>query len=317
MSKQAKFWLSAALAAVLATGPALAETAAKPDTKADAAATDTKAAPDSTADAKTDAKPEETRKVAADTVVATVNGTNITLGEMIALRSQLPAQYQKLPDPILFKGILDQMVQQTLLEQSMKGKLTKRDELALNNSKRAFIASLALRQAEEAAVTPEALKAAYDAKYKDFKPATEYHAAHILVKTKKEAEDIKGKLDRGVDFAKLAKEYSTDGSAQNGGDLGWFQVDQMVKPFAEAVEKAKVGTVVGPIQTQFGWHLIKVEGTRPTTKPTLAEETPELTEELQKTAVTDELAKLKAEGKVTEDVKGIDPSVLTDQTLLQ
>lgn len=316
MSKQAKIWLSAALAATLATGAALAETAAQPATKADTSASDSKAA-DTSADAKADAKPAETRKVAADTVVATVNGTNITLGEMIALRGQLPPQYQKLPDAVLFKGILDQMVQQTLLEQSMKGKLDQADKLALNNSKRAFIASLALRQAEEAAVTPEALKAAYDQQYKDFKPATEYHAAHILVKTKKQAEEIKAQLEKGAKFAVLAKKYSSDGSAQNGGDLGWFQADQMVKPFAEAVEKAKIGKIVGPVKTQFGWHIIKVEGTRPTTKPTLEEVTPELTQELQKQAVTEKLAELKKSGKVTEDVKGIDPSVLKDETLLQ
>jgi peptidyl-prolyl cis-trans isomerase C len=307
MSKQARMWLSAMLAATLAAGPALAETAAKPAATADTSATGTKA----------DAKPAETRKVAEDTVVATVNGTDITLGDMIALRGQLPAQYQQLPDEVLFKGILDQLVQQTLLQQSMKGKLTKSDELALANSERAFVASLALREAEKAAVTPEALKAAYDAKYAHFTPGTEYHAAHILVKSEKLAKEIKAKLDKGADFATLAKKYSTDGSAQNGGDLGWFQPDQMVKPFAEAVEKAKVGTVVGPVKTQFGWHIIKVEGSRPTKKPTLAQETPELSQELAKKAVTDTLAKLKDGAKVTEDVKGIDPSVLKNETLLQ
>ncbi|KDB03543.1 peptidyl-prolyl cis-trans isomerase [Defluviimonas sp. 20V17] len=307
MSKQARMWLSATLAAALAAGPALAETAAKPAATADTSASDTKA----------DSKPAETRKVAADTVVASVNGTDITLGDMIALRSQLPAQYQQLPDEVLFKGILDQLVQQTLLQQSMKGKLTKRDKLALANSERAFVASLALRQAEKAAVTPEALKAAYDAKYAHFTPATEYHAAHILVKSEKLAKEIKAKLEKGADFATLAKKYSTDGSAQNGGDLGWFQPDQMVKPFAEAVEKAKVGTIVGPVKTQFGWHVIKVEGSRPTKKPTLAQETPELSQELAKKAVTERLAKLKDGAKVTEDIKGIDPSVLKNQTLLQ
>ena len=249
--------------------------------------------------------------------MATVDGTDITLGEMIALRSQLPAQYQKLPDDVLFKGILDQIEQQTLLQKSMEGKMTKRDELALANSERAFVASLALQGIQKDAVTPESIKAAYDAKYKDFKPATEYHAAHILVKTEKEANDIKAKLDRGVDFAELAKKYSTDGSAQNGGDLGWFKADMMVKPFADAVEKMKVGTVAGPVKTQFGWHLIKLEGTRPSKAPSLQEETPQIARDLQQAAVKEALSKLKDGAKITEDVKGIDPSVLKDESLLK
>ncbi|WP_102226961.1 peptidylprolyl isomerase [Acidimangrovimonas sediminis] len=309
MSKQSKFWLSGAMVLALSAIPALADSTAP--TASDAGAKTDATSTDKTADTATK------KDVSADTVVATVNGTKITLGEMIALRSQLPAQYQQLPDEVLFKGILDQLVQQTLLEQSMKGKMSKEDELALANSKRAFVASLALKQAEEAAVTPEAIKAAYDAKYKDFKPATEYHAAHILVKSKDEAEKLKKELDNGADFATLAKKNSSDGSAQNGGDLGWFQPDQMVKPFAEAVEKAKVGTVVGPVKTQFGWHLIKVEGTRPTEKPTLQDETPALTQELQKKAVTETLASLKKGADVSEDVKGIDPTVLKNQDLLK
>lgn len=307
MSKQAKIWLSAALVAVMAGAPAMADTtAAQPEAKAA-----------TSADAKTDAKTDAARKVDASTVVATVDGTDITLGEMIALRSQLPAQYQKLPDDVLFKGILDQIEQQTLLQKSMEGKMTKRDELALANSERAFVASLALQGIQKDAVTPEAIKAAYDAKYKDFKPATEYHAAHILVKTEKEANDIKAKLDRGVDFAELAKKYSTDGSAQNGGDLGWFKADMMVKPFADAVEKMKVGTVAGPVKTQFGWHLIKLEGTRPSKAPSLQEETPQIARDLQQAAVKEALSKLKDGAKITEDVKGIDPSMLKDESLLK
>ena len=254
----------------------------------------------------------------ADTVVATVNGTDITLGSMIALRDQLPAQYKQLPDDVLFNGILDQLIQQELLSQSVKGKLSKADQLALANSQRAFIASTVLNKVEKAALTDDALKQAYDAKYANFKPETEYHAAHILVKTEQEAKDLKAKIDGGADFAELAKKDSKDpGSAAHGGDLGWFGKGMMVKPFEDAVTTMKPGEVAGPIKTQFGWHLIKLEGTRPSTPPKLDDVRDDLSKEIGQKAVTDALAKLKDGAKITKDDKGIDPAVLKDQTLLQ
>lgn len=285
MIKQAKFWVGAALALSLAA-PALAETQTAP-------------AP------------------TADTVVATVNGTKITLGSMIALRNQLPAQYKSLPDKVLFKGILDQLEQQTLLADTLNGKMTKEDKLALDNSIRAFKASLVLQKIQKDAVSDAAIEKAYKAKIANFKPQTEYHAAHILVKTKKEAEAIKAKLDNGADFATLAKKDSTDGSAAKGGDLGWFPKGVMVKPFEDAVEHAKPGQVVGPVKTQFGWHLIKLYGTRPSTPPKLDDVRAQLTKELSQKAVQDELDKLKSAAKIDETTKGIDPKVLSDQTLLE
>lgn len=83
-------------------------------------------------------------------------------------------------------------------------------------------------------------------------------ASHILVKTEAEAKYILQMLNSGDDFAKLAKVYSTCPSGKAGGDLGFFGKGQMVKPFEDACFKAKVGDIVGPVKTQFGWHVIKV-----------------------------------------------------------
>ena len=83
-------------------------------------------------------------------------------------------------------------------------------------------------------------------------------ASHILVKTEAEAKEIMQKIKAGDDFAKLAKLYSQCPSGNAGGDLGYFGKGQMVKPFEEACFKAKAGDVLGPVKTQFGWHLIKV-----------------------------------------------------------
>jgi peptidyl-prolyl cis-trans isomerase C len=117
-------------------------------------------------------------------------------------------------------------------------------------------------------VTDADKKAAYE-QYKKELGDKEYSARHILVKTEAEASDLIAQLKKGVDFAKLAKEKSLDpGSKEKGGDLGWFSPAGMVKPFSDAVVGLKKGEVTAaPIQTQFGWHVIKLADSRSTQVP--------------------------------------------------
>ncbi|NNU89636.1 peptidylprolyl isomerase [Anoxybacillus sp. CHMUD] len=106
---------------------------------------------------------------------------------------------------------------------------------------------------EDMKVTDEELKKYYN----EYKPKVK--ASHILVDDEKTAKDIKAKLEKGEDFAELAKEYSKDtGSAQNGGDLGWFGPGKMVEEFEKAAYALKVGEISDPVKTQFGYHIIKV-----------------------------------------------------------
>ena len=254
--------------------------------------------------------------LSAGTVVATVNGTEITLGHMIVLRNSLPAQYQQLPDDVLFNGILDQLIQQVTLEQSMEGKLTTRDQLALDNDRRGYISGAALQAVVEGAVTDAALQAAYDARFKDAAPQTEYSAAHILVDTEEKAAELKAQIDGGADFAELARQHSSDGAAANGGDLGWFGLGMMVKPFEDAVVALQPGQVGGPIQTQFGWHLVLLKETRQAAAPTLDEVRDELAAEIERTAVEAHIQALTAAATVTRPGEGIDPATLRDLTLL-
>jgi peptidyl-prolyl cis-trans isomerase C len=254
--------------------------------------------------------------LSAGTVVATVNGTEITLGHMIVLRNSLPAQYQQLPDDVLFNGILDQLIQQVTLEQSMEGKLTTRDRLALDNDRRGYISGAALQAVVEGAVTDAALQAAYDARFKDAPPQTEYNAAHILVETEEKAAELKTQIDGGADFAELARQHSSDGAAANGGDLGWFGLGMMVKPFEDAVVALQPGQVGGPIQTQFGWHLVLLKETRQAAAPTLDEVREELAAEIERTAVEAHIQTLTAAATVTRPGEGIDPATLRDLTLL-
>ena len=253
----------------------------------------------------------------ADTVVATVNGTAITLGHMIIAREALPDQYKALPPDVLFKGILDQLVQQTALEQSMDGKLTRRDTLHLENEERGYVSARALEAVVRGAVTDAALQTAYDARFKDAAPQTEYNAAHILVADEAKAKELLAELEAGADFAELAKTNSTDtGSGAAGGDLGWFGLGMMVKPFEEAVVAAEVGKVAGPVQSDFGFHLILVKETRVAAQPTLDDIRDELATEIEQQAIEAHVTEVTAAAAVETPGEGIDPALLGDLSLL-
>jgi len=252
----------------------------------------------------------------AAAVVATVNGTDITLGHMIVLRANLPAQYQSLPDDVLFKGILDQLVQQAALAQSMDGKTTLRDTLAMENDQRGYLSGTALQSVAGGAVTDEALQKAYDAKFAAAVEAKEYNAAHILVATEDEAKDLKTQIDGGADFADLAKQHSSDGAAANGGDLGWFADGMMVKPFQDAVFAMEVGGVSDPVQTQFGWHLIQLKETRIKAAPSLDDMREELATEIEQAAVEAYIKTITDAATIDRPGEGFDPTLLRDQTLL-
>jgi len=261
------------------------------------------------------ALPAAAQDTTAQTVVATVNGKAITLGHMIALRGSLPEQYQQLPDDVLFTGILDQLVQQETLEQSLPA-IALRDTLALENDRRGYLSGVALQQVVQGAVTDAALQAAYDARFTDAAPLTEFSAAHILVDNEAKAAELKTQIDAGADFAELARANSSDGAAQNGGDLGWFGIGMMVKPFEDAVVTMKAGEVKGPVQTDFGWHLIKLNETRIAAVPTLDDLREELAAEIETKAVEDRIAALTATAKIEKPGIAIDPGLLRDETLL-
>jgi peptidyl-prolyl cis-trans isomerase C len=252
----------------------------------------------------------------ADTVVAVVNGQEITLGHMISTRESLPAQYQELEDAVLFDGILEQLIQQTALAEEGESNLTKRDLLALENQRRTYLAGAVLDRSADSAVTEEALNAAYDAKFAAAEPSKEFSAAHILVETEEEAKALKAELDGGADFAALAKDKSTGPSGPNGGDLGWFGLGMMVKPFEDAVLALEPGQVSDPIQTQFGWHVIKLNETRMAEIPSLDDSRAELEGDLRSKAVEARVVSLTDNATIEKMVEGIDKSVLRNTALL-
>jgi peptidyl-prolyl cis-trans isomerase C len=252
----------------------------------------------------------------ANTVVATVNGTDITLGHMIALRARLPEQYQQLPDEVLFDGILDQLVQQAVLAQTTDG-LNLGNALAIENETRSLLAGQVYNRVAEAAVTEENLQAAYDEAYANAAPEEEFDASHILVETEDAALALVEELNGGADFASLARENSTGPSGPNGGALGWFGKGMMVPEFETAVTQLDVGGISAPVQTQFGWHVIRLNDKRRKAAPPLETVQGELAQRLQRQAIEELVERLTAEADVTRMEPGtLDPVVLRDLSLL-
>ncbi|MFX0545509.1 peptidylprolyl isomerase [Roseovarius sp. S1116L3] len=254
----------------------------------------------------------------ADTVVATVDGTDITLGHMLILRAGLPEQFQQVPADVLFPGILDQLIQQTLLSDAHEGDLPRRAALALENERRALIAAEEMAAISEAAVTDEAIQTYFDDNYTGGDPVTEYNAAHILVETEEEAQALVEEARGGADFAVLAEEHSTGPSGPSGGALGWFSEGMMVEPFQTAVEGMEADSISDPVQTQFGWHVIKLIETRAKDTPDLEQVRPEIVDALRQQAIEQKVTELQESSKIDRKAGDeMDPTVLNQMNLLE
>ena len=250
----------------------------------------------------------------SDTVVAIVEGKKIKLGHIISLVETLPAQYADVAASDLYEGILDQLIQQTLLVENVPTKKIneKRISLVMENERRALISSNALSDITQKAVTESALQDFYEDQVLSVEPILEFYASHILVETEEEAQNILVAAKEGINFSDLAKENSTGPSASNGGDLGWFGRGAMVSEFDEAVSQMKVGDIAGPVKTQFGWHIIRLNDQR--NYPSLETKREELEGQLRNTAISKEIERLQVNSAIEifkptfdfEEIRNID-----------
>lgn len=245
------------------------------------------------------------------TVVATVNGETITLGHIVVARATLPEQYQTLPADVLFRGILDQLISQTALAQSFEGDLPDRVTLSLDNETRSLVAAEVVEQILADAVTPEAVDNLYQERYILQDQGQEYSAAHILVETEETANEIKTDLDGGADFAALAREKSTGPSGPRGGDLGWFGKGVMVPEFEAAVTSLEPGQISNPIQTQFGWHIVKLNEIRKADAPELETVRAELEQEVRNMVMEQSIEALTEQADIDKSgADALDPEVM-------
>ena len=142
---------------------------------------------------------------------------------------------------------------------------------------------------------------------------------HAAVKLREEeAEAIRQVLLDGAVFAEVAKTSSTGPSGPSGGSLGWFSAGQMVPPFEEAVMALESGEISEPVETQFGWHIVKLNETRIAEAPSLEEVRGEIVNELEAQAVEDHVNALTSAAKIERpDLSGIDPALLQQPGLLE
>ena len=268
---------------------------------------------------------EATAPVAApsytvDSALAVVDGVTLTLGELIAIRRELPDQYQALPDEVLFDGLVEQIIDEMLLARAARAAgLERRPAIVLSllNQQRATLADAYLRQAVAARVTQEAVEARYRERYLDAEPTPEVRAGHILVETEETAIELKAQLDAGADFALLAAEHGTDGTVTQGGDLGWFAHADMVPEFADAAFAMEPGTISAPVRTAFGWHLIRLDERRDRDPPAIDEVREELMGELIQQAQVAVVEELRMQSAIVMPEPPLPPRSIREDAMLE
>jgi peptidyl-prolyl cis-trans isomerase C len=275
--------------------PAPAPQAPAPETGAPAATTETKPDPNQ--------------------VVARVNGTDVTRQEVLDSAADLPEQIRQQID-LVFPQLLNRYIGLKLLGDKGRSENLADDpevKKLMNEYETQAIRQVYVTRYLDQQVTEDAVKARYEKKLKDNPPPEEVRAAHILVKTEDEAKAIIEQLKGGADFAALAKEKSTDkGSGANGGELGWFAKDVMVKEFADAAFAMKVDEYSQtPVKSQFGYHIIKLEERRTQPAPTLDSQRQQLRAELSEETIQALVASLRKEAKV--EVLGPDGKPVPEQ----
>ncbi len=248
------------------------------------------------------ATPATTAAPAAPTV-ATVDGVTLTRPEFDIYEKNLlrNAKVQSLT-PDQQNQVLDELItMQIMAAQGEKDGLQSDPEVTANL---ALLHMRVLADAESQkfvkSTTPSDtdLHAEYETAVSQM-DKNEYHARHILVATKDQAEQVIKKLKSGAKFEDLAKTQSTDtGSKNNGGDLGWFTTSRMVKPFADAVKNLKKGELSPPVQTQYGWHVIQLEDTRDAAPPPFDQVKQQLTDAVLRKKLQAYVEDLKKQAKI-------------------
>ncbi len=207
-----------------------------------------------------------TSAAAQDKVVATINGKNITDADLAVADSEIGQDMGTIPPDQKRMSLLEFLIDNQLFADAAEGdKLGEGPafESRVNYLKRRALRELYFEKVIKASVSDDDAKKLYDDQVKLLKPEEEVQARHILVESEDKAKELAEKIKGGSKFEDLAKENSKDpGSKDDGGNLGYFGHGQMVPQFEEVVFKMQKGDVSAPVQTQFGWHLIKVEDKR-------------------------------------------------------
>lgn len=248
------------------------------------------------------ADPPKNAAPANSNVLATIGTTAVTKDQVLEFAKSRGAPPNALDDPNIARSALIQYInQEVLVMEGAAQKVEQRKDVQrlIEQYRRTAIAATVMNDTMKAnPIKAQDVKKVYDEQVGANR--TEYRARHILVKTEAEAKAILAQLNKGADFAKLAADKSEDpGSAKNGGDLGWTPPERFVKPFADAmVALSKGKTTPQPVQSNFGWHIIRLDDTRPVSPPPLEQVKEEIENELRQQAANQHLERLRTKYKV-------------------
>jgi len=202
---------------------------------------------------------------AEDKVLAKVNGTEIRQSDVALAEEELGQSLAQMDPATKDENVLAFLIDLKIVAKAAEDrKIADTDDFKrrMAFTRNRLLMDSLLASEGKAATTDDAMKKVYEEASKQISGEQEVHARHILVETEDEAKTIKADLDKGADFAELAKKKSKDPGASDGGDLGFFTKDQMVPEFSAVAFSLDPGKVSDPVKSQFGWHIIKVEEKR-------------------------------------------------------
>jgi peptidyl-prolyl cis-trans isomerase C len=248
-----------------------------------------------------------TSTTAADPLLATVSGEEIHMSDVAGAVQGLPAQYRDMPQATLYPMLLDQLVDQKALLVLARRQGLDKDPAVRKQIARAedqALQSALISRAVGPLVTDAAVHARFEKDNAGKAGEQEVHARHILVASEDEAVKIIAELKAGGDFAKLAKDHSTDPGGAQGGDLGFFKRGDMVPAFSDAAFAMKPGEVSDkPVHSQFGWHVIQVLEVRQAPAPIFEQSR----DELRQAMIQEGVQKVLADARAVAEVKRFNP----------
>lgn len=268
------------------------------------------AAPALAADAKPAASQDQAAKPAADkpdavdpkTVLLKVGDQTVTRGDVDSIIEGLPAQLRAMPLDTIWPLLSDNIVNRKLMAVAGEKAGLADDakvKAAVARARESAIGDAYMDQVVDKDIGDAQLKAAYDKWLQENPPEEEVHARHILVDNKDDAQKIIDQLKAGGDFAQLAAQSKDSSNAESGGDLGWFTRSTMVKPFADAAFALKPGEYTQtPVETQFGFHVIKLEERRQKEAESFEDKKDELKQQLAGDVLQKKVDELKKSTKV-------------------
>jgi peptidyl-prolyl cis-trans isomerase C len=265
---------------------------------------------------------------ADDKVLAKVNGTEIKQSDVAMAEEELAPSLAQMDPATKDENVLAFLIDMKIVAKAAEDKKIADGEdfkRRLNFTRNRLLMDSLLASEGKAATTDAAMKQVYEDASKQISGEQEVHARHILVETEDEAKAVKAELDKGADFAELAKKKSKDPGASDGGDLGFFTKDQMVPEFSAVAFALEPGKISDPVKSQFGWHIIKVEEKRNRKPPEFDQVKGQIETYVARKAQADYVGKLREAAKIERmdkpaetaksDTKPADPAKPADSKM--